>query len=147
MFLFFCAYLRVPTSSGNHGKPGKSLKKAPCMEKSWNLKKPLNNHGKIMEFCEIIWLNQQKPENLCVIQLVIWLLVVSSFNYFKMHAWSTSLLFKVRTGLKSTCNIQDCLKVLENTICLEKYLKKHSKALESPWILPFARAFNTVLEA
>ena len=39
---------RVPTSSGNHGKPGKSLKKVPCMEKSWNLKKPeysWNNHG------------------------------------------------------------------------------------------------------
>ena len=33
-------YNRVPTSSGNHGKPGKSLKKVPCMEKSWNLKKP-----------------------------------------------------------------------------------------------------------
>ena len=31
---------RVPTSSGNHGKPGKSPKKVPCMEKSWNLKKP-----------------------------------------------------------------------------------------------------------
>ena len=25
-------------------------------------------------------------------QLVFWLLVVSSFNYFKMHAWSTSML-------------------------------------------------------
>ena len=33
-------YVRVPTNSGNHGKPGKSLKKVPCMEKSWNLKKP-----------------------------------------------------------------------------------------------------------
>ena len=31
---------RVPTSFGNHGKPGKSPKKVPCMEKSWNLKKP-----------------------------------------------------------------------------------------------------------
>ena len=31
---------RVPTSSGNHGKPGKSLKKVPCMEKSWNVEKP-----------------------------------------------------------------------------------------------------------
>ena len=30
---------RVPTSSGNHGKPGKSLKKVPCIEKSWILKK------------------------------------------------------------------------------------------------------------
>ena len=45
---------RVPTSSGNHRKPGKSpKKKVPCMEKSWNLKN-LNIHGKIMEFCEII---------------------------------------------------------------------------------------------
>ena len=25
----------------------------------------------------------------CVKQLVFWLLVISSFNYFKMHAWST----------------------------------------------------------
>ena len=34
------ATARVPTSSGNHGKPGKSQEKVPCMEKSWNLKKP-----------------------------------------------------------------------------------------------------------
>ena len=34
----------------------KAQKKVPCMEKSWNLKKKKinNNHGKIMEFCEII---------------------------------------------------------------------------------------------
>ena len=25
-------------------------------------------------------------------QLVFWLLVVSNFNYFKVHAWSTSML-------------------------------------------------------
>ena len=31
---------RVPTSSENPGKPGKSHKKVPCMEKSWNLKPP-----------------------------------------------------------------------------------------------------------
>ena len=31
--------IRVPTSSGNHEKPGKSQKKVPCLEKSWNLKK------------------------------------------------------------------------------------------------------------
>ena len=36
-----------PTSSGNTGK---SRKNVPCMEQSWNLKKP----EKIMEFCEII---------------------------------------------------------------------------------------------
>ena len=28
----------------------------------------------------------------CVRQLVFWLLVVLSFNYFQMHAWSTSML-------------------------------------------------------
>ena len=38
--LYIYIYIRVPTSSGNHGKPGKSPKKVPCMEKSWNLKKP-----------------------------------------------------------------------------------------------------------
>ena len=25
------------------------MKKVPCIEKSWNLEKKLNNHGKIME--------------------------------------------------------------------------------------------------
>ena len=29
-------------------------KKVSCLEKSWDLKKTLNNHGKIMEVCEII---------------------------------------------------------------------------------------------
>ena len=61
LFLFFVyvstnrdgsGMTRVPTSTG---KPGKSKKNVPCMEKSWNLKK-LKNHGKIMEFCEIICL-------------------------------------------------------------------------------------------
>ena len=31
-------------------------------------------------------------------QLVIWLLVVSSFNYFKMHAWSTSMLLLLHSA-------------------------------------------------
>ena len=35
-----CESVRVSTRSGNHGKPGKSLKKVPCMKKSWYLKKP-----------------------------------------------------------------------------------------------------------
>ena len=35
-------------------KTWKITKKVPCMEKSWNLKKTLNNQGKIMEFYEII---------------------------------------------------------------------------------------------
>ena len=35
------AICRVLTNTGNHGKPGKlPPKKVPCMEKSWNSKKP-----------------------------------------------------------------------------------------------------------
>ena len=35
---------------------GKSQMKVPCMEKSWNLKKKQRkNQGKIMEFCEMIY--------------------------------------------------------------------------------------------
>ena len=45
---------RVPTSSGNHGKPGKSRKKSMHGKIIKFEKKPLNYHGKIMEFCEII---------------------------------------------------------------------------------------------
>ena len=33
-----------------------------------------------------------------LVQLVFCLLVVSSFNYFKMHAWSTSMLLLLRTA-------------------------------------------------
>ena len=88
--------IRVPTGSGNHGKPGKSLKKVPCMEKSWNLKKS-----------EKSW--KMKPTvarklavgHLCVRQLVFWLLVVSSFNYFQIHAWSTSMLLLLHSTLCS----------------------------------------------
>ena len=40
--------IRVPTSSGNHGKPGKSLKKSMHGK---SLKKSM--HGKIMEFEKI----------------------------------------------------------------------------------------------
>ena len=47
--------VRVPTSSGYHGKPGKSLKKSSMHGKIMEFeKKTLNNHGKFMEFCEMI---------------------------------------------------------------------------------------------
>ena len=36
--------------------------------------------------------------HLRVRQLVFWLLVVSSFNYFKMHAWSTSMLLLLHSA-------------------------------------------------
>ena len=43
----------VPLSSGNHGKIGKSLKKFHTLKNHgiWN---NLSNHGKIMDFCEMI---------------------------------------------------------------------------------------------
>ena len=43
-------------------------------------------------------------------------------------------------------NIQDCH---EKSLKIEfalKVLEKHSKALKRPWILPFARGFNTDFE-
>ena len=36
--------------------------------------------------------------HLCVRQLVSWLLVVSSFNYFKLHAWSTYILLLLHSA-------------------------------------------------
>ena len=45
---------RVPTSSGNHGKPGKSRKSSMHGKIMEFEKQQLNNHGKIMEFHEII---------------------------------------------------------------------------------------------
>ena len=35
---------------------------------------------------------------MCVRQLVFWLLEVSSFNYFKMSAWSTSVLLLLHSA-------------------------------------------------
>ena len=69
------------------------------MEKSWNLKKARKNHG-------ILWNNLKEPPvarklavgHLCVRQLVFWLLLVSSFNYFKVHAWSTSMLLLLNSA-------------------------------------------------
>ena len=36
--------------------------------------------------------------HLSVRQLVFWLLVVSNVNYFKMHAWSTSMLLLMHSA-------------------------------------------------
>ena len=35
-------------------------------------------------------------------QLVFWLLVVSSFNYFKMHAWSTRMLLLLHSAFMTS---------------------------------------------
>ena len=52
---------RVPTSSENHGKPGKSLKKCHVW-KNHGIRKNLNNHGKIMEF-DKTWIIMEKSWN------------------------------------------------------------------------------------
>ena len=44
---------RVHTSSGNHGKPGKSRRKSAMHGKIMEFEKTVSNHGKIVEFCEI----------------------------------------------------------------------------------------------
>ena len=83
--------------------------------KSWKITLKSSMHGKIMEFeinwkswksHGILWNNLTKPPvarklavgHLCVRQLVFWLLVVLSFNYFKMHAWSTSMLLLLHSS-------------------------------------------------
>ena len=56
-----------------------------------------------MEYCRY---NLTKPPvarklavgYLCVQRLVFWLLVVSSFNYLKMHAWSTCMLLLLHSA-------------------------------------------------
>ena len=56
-----------------------------------------------MKFCEIILTKTPVARklavgHLCVRQLVFWLLVVSSYYYFKMHAWSTSMLLLLHSS-------------------------------------------------
>ena len=59
-----------PTSSRNHGKPGKSLKKSSMHGKIMEFEKNLKNHGKIMEFCELIMTKPPVARKLAVGQLV-----------------------------------------------------------------------------
>ena len=51
---------------------------------------------------------------------------------------------RVRTGLKSTWIYRTVLKNPWKLNLPWKVLEKHSKALKSPWILPFTEGFNTV---
>ena len=53
------------------------------MEKSWNF---------VKEFDQTTSSQKTSRQTLLVRWLVFWLLVVSSFNYFKTHAWSSMLL-------------------------------------------------------
>ena len=88
--------LRVPTSPGNHGKPGKSLKKSSM--------------------------------------LVFWLLGVSSFNYFKIHAWSTSMLLLLHSTFM--LSVVKLLLKGEVGVCALKSWKLHCwswKIMEKSW--------------
>ena len=51
--------------------------------------------------------------------------------------------YRVRTGLKSTWICRTVLKSPWKLNLPWKVLEKHSKALKSPWILPFTGGFNT----
>ena len=72
------------------------------MDKSWNLKKKWI----IVEKSWYLWNNLTIPPvarklavgHTGVWQLVFWLLVVSSLNYFKMYAWSTSMLLLLHSA-------------------------------------------------
>ena len=59
------------------------------MEKSWNFLKQFNEPPVARKLA---------VGHLCVRQLVFWLLVVPTFNYFKMHAWSTSMLLLLHSA-------------------------------------------------
>ena len=64
--------------------------KVPSIENSWNFKNP-TNHGVLVN-------NLTKPPVARKLA-VFWPLVVSSLNYFKMHAWSTCMLFLLHSTL------------------------------------------------
>ena len=68
----------------------------------------------------------------CVRQLVFWLLVVSSFNYFKMHAWSTSMLLLLHYAL--TISVVKLLLKGEVGVCAlnshGNYIVDHGKIVE-----------------
>ena len=69
--------------------------------------------------------------HLCARQLVFWLLVVSSFNYFKMHARSTSMLLLHSTFMLSVVKLP--LKG-EVAVCASNshgnYIVDHGKIME-----------------
>ena len=77
--------------------------------------------------------------HLCVRQLVLWLLVVSSFNYFKMHAWSTSMLLLLHSAfMPSLVKMQ--LKGEVGGSALNShgnYIVDHGKSWKNQWNFVF----------
>ena len=61
--------------------------------------------------------------HLCVRQLVFWLMVVSSSNYFKMHAWSTTILLLLHSAFM--LSIMKLLLKGEVGVCALKSWKLH----------------------
>ena len=59
------------------------------------------------------------------------------------NCWMRNL-YRVRTGLKITWIYRTVLKSPWKLNLPWKVVEKHSKALKSPWILPFTGVFNTV---
>ena len=123
--------------------------------KNHGIWKNLNNHGKIMEFCEIIWRNSQKlavrhTSNLCVWQLVFWLLVVfqNACMVYK-HAYlntllllhSASMLCAVKMPLKG--EVWGCaLKVMKITLLI---MENHGKIMELCFWISVGTLYLTIL--
>ena len=73
--------------------------------------------------------------HLRVRQLVFWLLVVSSFNYFKMHAWSTSMLLLLHSAFMLR-KVKLLLKGEVGVCALNShgnYMVDHGKIMEKLW--------------
>ena len=69
--------------------------------------------------------------------LVFWLLVVSSFNYFKMHAWSTSMLLLLHSAF--TLSMVNLLLKGEVEVCAlnshGNYIVDHGKSWKNHGIV------------
>ena len=92
-----------------------------------------------MEFCEIIDEATSCEKTSCqtlVRQLVFWLLVVSNFNYLKMHAWSTSTLLL----LHSSFMLSEVKRLLKGEIGV-RALNSHGN-----YIVDHGKLWNCVFE-
>ena len=82
-----------------------------------------------------LFLIQNIKEHLCVPQLVFLLLVVSSFNNFKMHARSTSMLFLHSAIMLSVVKMQ-----------LKGEVEDHALRSHGNYIVDHGKSWNCVFE-
>ena len=99
--------------------------------------------GPVEEFVRRSYPVDSTIVNRHVIQVMHSLTLYRFCFFVHMFVWSY-FLFRVRTGLKSTWIYRTVLKSPWNLNLPWKVLEKHSKAMKSPWILPFTEWFYTV---